>query len=673
MPDPAEPPLQPADVLAMLRRRRWIALAAGILAILAVAIAPRLLQPPMHRAEATLSASRGIKPLELEGKDPLTGLVPEQMVNTQRELLTSKTVLENALAMGGLLAHPPYAGAADPVEILQSRLRTAVVKNSWVINIALDDEDPVRAEGGLQALLDAFLSHQTSLRRARTEADLAYIAQQRTAAAARLAEAREAERAYRATHGIAGTDPDNNHITARIRNLAERQASLDERLAASSAQVSRLREAERLAEPAQRRAALMRIDTVVAHTVFGTLQNEVFALEGQEAELAAKFLDKHPRLIEVRSHLAAKRTQLDGVIASIRTSIEAEHQGITEQRTALVAAMGELHQELNAYREKLVALQSLSLESTVRQRLHDELATRHAQISALAAYDDRRMVIEAPPRASAVAPKLAGPGLLILALLAGLAAAVGAGLAADAIDARLRHPAQVAALTGLPALPPLPHAPPRPLAESGAEDPPALAEAMRSLLAALRLRLPPAEGGRVIAVVSACGGDGRTTVSARLAAAMALSGLRTLLVDGDLRRPAIDQETGVAAPHGLAQILAGTPEVAARPGPLPNLSVMPAGEAVANPGELLHSHCLAEWLQWTRAHFDAVVVDTPPLAECPDALLLLSAADCGLLLTHLGATSRHGFEAAWRQLEPVRSRLSGQVVIGGAGAPPTAA
>lgn len=657
------PPLQLSDLWAMVRRRRTVALIAAAAVVLVVLTLPGKLMPTLYRAEATLTMGRGLKPVNFQN-DQLAGLVPEQMVNTQREMITSKGVLENALGMGGLPGNPTYARSRDPVALLQKRLRTSVIKNSWVISVTLDDEDPVGAESGLQAVLDAYLVHQATAARKTSADDLAFVDGQLAEAKTKLELARETERAFRSTRGIASTDPDRNHITARIQTLAERQAVIDERAAASAALLKQVRTADLIEDRQARLSAYLRIDTISTLTVVGALQQELFRLQGAEAELSAKYLEKHPKLIEVRSHIAAKRGQLEETIGSARASIEADNQVLTEQRAELVRSQDQLRNDLNAYRESLSELQRLALESQTQQKIHDELLTRHAQLTALAGYDDRRMVVAGAPRSSPVPRGIPTSPLILLAGLAGMAAAVAGAALADSFDRTVRDARQVKEMTGLRLLGLIPEtASLQPVCATGPAEPHELAEAMRALWTSLRYALGQAEGCKVILVVSPCSGDGRSTCAARLAAGTAMAGSRTLLVDADLRRPTLAGQLGVAHGNGLVGLLAGEPDLAPASTGLPNLDLMPAGLAPANPSELLNSHCLPEWLTYCRAHYDVVVVDAPALQSCADALLIGGHADSVLLLARAGQTPRADLAEAWARLEPLHGKVAGFAVL----------
>lgn len=651
------PPLQLADLWPMVQRRRTVAACTALAAALLVFLLPTLVSPPLYRAEATLSMDRNLKPVSFQN-DPAAGQLPDQLVNTQRELLTSKDVLGAALAMGGLPANPVYAATSDPVGLLQRRLRTTVIRNSWVIAVSLDDEDPVRAESGLQSVLDAFLAHQATQGRRRHAQDLDFLKAQLVEPTRKLQLARDAERVFREQNAIASVDPDRNHITSRIQTLAERQAILDERVAASGALFKQVQAADAIEDRQQRLSAYLRIDTISTVTVVGALQKSLFELLGQEAELSAKYLEKHPRLIEVRSHIAAKRAQLEETIAAARAAIEADYTNVREQRAALIQAQSDLQRELDTYRERLVALQRLVLESQAQQRVHDELLARQAQLMALAGYDERRMVVDGRPSSS---PLPRGMGLLPQLALAFLAAAaggvVGAALA-DSLDRTVRDRRQLRQFTGLRELGaiPLPSSLP-PVHRTGPGEPPEVAEAMRSLWTGLRYILGAEEGCRLVVVASACPGDGRSTVAARLAVGAAMAGSRVLLVDGDLRQPAQAAQLGIVRPDGLAQLLAGEPDIAPSVTTIPNLALLPSGAIPANPGELLNSHCLAEWLAQSRGHFDLIIVDSPALAACSDALILGGHADLVLVLARSGHTQLTTLHDALHGLEPLRAKL----------------
>lgn len=130
-------------------------------------------------------------------------------------------------------------------------------------------------------------------------------------------------------------------------------------------------------------------------------------------------------------------------------------------------------------------------------------------------------------------------------------------------------------------------------------------------------------GRRALAVCAPSAGVGCTFVAVNLAAALAQVGIKTLLIDADLRNPAIDDFIPPSrAALGLQQCLA-TPDVsfieAIEAEVLPNLSIMHAGGAASNPQELLAGDRFQQLMDVCLRDFDMTILDTPPANSCADA------------------------------------------------------
>ncbi len=136
---------------------------------------------------------------------------------------------------------------------------------------------------------------------------------------------------------------------------------------------------------------------------------------------------------------------------------------------------------------------------------------------------------------------------------------------------------------------------------------------------------------RLIAVSSPSSGDGKTVTSVNIAASLALKDEATvLLLDADLRRPRIADVLGIPKGSGLADILHGhasLDDVLIRAEQLPNLAILPAGQATGNPAELFDSRHWRVLVEQIRARFGHVVIDTTPLGAVADYELIQSTSD----------------------------------------------
>lgn len=167
-------------------------------------------------------------------------------------------------------------------------------------------------------------------------------------------------------------------------------------------------------------------------------------------------------------------------------------------------------------------------------------------------------------------------------------------------------------------------------------------------------------------IVSAIPDEGKTFVSTHLAISLASQGLRTLLIDMDLRRSQLGQVFGIPSSRkGVVDLLleeASFSEVCLGAG-IANLAIMPAGRRVANPAELLAT-CGVERLRKMafEAGFDRIVIDTAPLVPVNDTLVLGDLADSTFLVVRCNRTPAVIIQEAIRKLQQTGIPLSGLVL-----------
>ncbi|HEX3135177.1 MAG TPA: CpsD/CapB family tyrosine-protein kinase, partial [Planctomycetota bacterium] len=249
------------------------------------------------------------------------------------------------------------------------------------------------------------------------------------------------------------------------------------------------------------------------------------------------------------------------------------------------------------------------------------------------------------------------------ALAAGLVAAVLTALGAEALDRRVRGAVATQELTGLPLLGQLPFvAGLTALGKGGDPDHPAvLAEAYRALRAALRLTRGGHTGSRVLVITSSGLGEGKSTVSTRLAIALAAAGAKVLLVDADLRKPTLHKQLGDERERGLSYLLAGEDGIDPIATDYQRLDFLPVGVRPPNPSELLHSPALGVAIERWRTHYDYVLIDSPPLGLVSDSLSVGELADGVLLVVRDRVTAKGTLRLVLDRLAPLRAKVVGLV------------
>jgi capsular exopolysaccharide synthesis family protein len=188
-------------------------------------------------------------------------------------------------------------------------------------------------------------------------------------------------------------------------------------------------------------------------------------------------------------------------------------------------------------------------------------------------------------------------------------------------------------------------------------------EAFRKLRSNLTYRYvgdPP----RVIVVTSPKAGDGKSTVSINLAAAIAATGEPVVLVDADLRGPSVAESLGLVEGVGLTDVLVGGSPLAQALQELhacDDLKVLGAGRVPPNPSELLGSKAMGAVLD-ELGRSAMVIVDAPPLLPVTDAAVLTARSDGALVVISAGRTAEQDLGAALAQLEGVNGRALGVII-----------
>jgi len=204
-----------------------------------------------------------------------------------------------------------------------------------------------------------------------------------------------------------------------------------------------------------------------------------------------------------------------------------------------------------------------------------------------------------------------------------------------------------------------------PLLASSPNAQPAAAEAVRALRSSFMVRHVQA-GRRAVAVCSATAGVGCTLTAVNLAVSLSQIGVKTLLVDADLREPGVDRLIIPATPRkGLRQILSSDDaaldefielEV------IPNLSVLFAGGAAANPQELLAGSRFEELMALCLRDFEATIVDTAPANLSADARRVSNVVGYSLVVARSNATYVHDLKTLLGQLREDHVRVVGSVL-----------
>jgi succinoglycan biosynthesis transport protein ExoP len=317
-----------------------------------------------------------------------------------------------------------------------------------------------------------------------------------------------------------------------------------------------------------------------------------------------------------------------------------------------------------------------------------ELSTQLVQLEGLLRTGDPtlRVATRANAPSSPFAPR---PTLTLAAgLLAGLILGIGGAFAMNALDPRLRREEQLRELYSLPILarvpkekrarafspgprrwgfgPPEKHRRALPPGELS----PTTIESFRTLRTMLAAHRGAASDSRSILITGPSPFEGKSTTAINLASSLALAGNRVILIEGDFRRPAVGEALGLQAQFGIGDVLLGNVSVegALVPAQLfdDNLSVLLVDRADDWLAEVLSLPAAEALLEEAERLADYVVVDSPPLTQVTDTMLLAQRADDVVLVVRLGSSRLAQLARLGDLLDQNGIRPAGFVVVGGA-------
>lgn len=667
LPTEAASSLELRDYLMVIRKRRWLIfyLAATVFAIGAMVT---FSSPKIYEA-STLVAIRqqpsGILLLPTPQGQPQTG--QGISMETQRLLVTSKEVVSQAAEK----LREQKIGVSEG-EIAGS-LSSSVEKAGDVIRISAKHTNPQYAHAIANAVAEAFveINRLMAAQQARTERQL--IDQRVAELESELAQTEEEIRRFKEEHRIVDLTAEAEQQVQRYTALEQQRDQLEAELAQQRA---RLAEIERALATEQEV-----IPAAVENPVVTGLRKELTDLQLQLISAQARYQEAHPQIRTLRAQIREAEGQLQ---AALRQSPKAEQlvpntalQELRAQRAEARFRIVALESQLAALRRYLSEQQALLEQLPLKQFQLDELerkrrVTEQLYLDMLQRQVAARIREGSEPGSAQIIDTGRVPAkpisprperTLPFALALGLALALGMTFFIEYLDDTVKTPDDVERRLGMTFLGVIPYTQmERTLVPLEHPKSPA-AEAYRTVRSNLKFTALR-EFPKALLITSAGAGEGKTVTACNLAVVLAQAGHKVLLVDTDLRRPAMHRVFETDNTVGITSYLVGDrafEEVVQRT-ETPNLFVVTSGPLPPNPSELLEMERMGEFLQEAKEFADVVLLDSPPAIVVTDAIVLAPRVDGVLLVAEFGRVTREALRQVRHLLDTAQARIVGVVL-----------
>jgi succinoglycan biosynthesis transport protein ExoP len=331
--------------------------------------------------------------------------------------------------------------------------------------------------------------------------------------------------------------------------------------------------------------------------------------------------------------------------------------------------------ELYGQRDDIVKYELLTEEYESNRHMYESILARLREAAVDAGLDSADISVvdlaSVPTGASSMSPVAMAQLGFVFGLFAGLALA----LLLERMDTRMRDSRQIQELLGVSAIAIVPQTNwkakgPEPDAASGPEilwdARSSFAESMRIFRTSIQLSSTSRES-RVIAITSCQPGEGKTTLSMNLAAALAQGGHKVVLVDTDMRRPSVYWRLGLSDRKGLSEFLTGLEPldgIIQTHKSLASLDVIPSGICPPLPSDLLASDQMKRFVEVLRERYEYVIFDSPPALSVTDPLIVASLADGLVLVVRQGYCTRAMLARAGEIFRDVGVKVYGFVLNG---------
>lgn len=706
-------------MINLIRAKLWLVITVASLIFLA-AFAYVLRTPRIYESRAVIQVEQATQRVvdidEVAQENPQT----LDFLNTVTQALKSRKLLIRVVKANDLEKNPEFAppreggGKYTDIELadkLSSKVDVTLRRGTRLVDLTVEDTNPELAQKLATSFVKEFLRETFDQKLALSKVANEFLQEEAEKLKKKLEDSERKLQAYKEENKAVSLEERQNIIVEKLREVNTKVTEAKSKRLELEADIEQLKKIDK-----SNIEDLLRIKSVTQLPQVAMIREQLLNGEAELAALKERYMAKHPR------HIAAT-TKIANLRQSLVTEAAKAEDTLGRLYEASVEAEGKLELALQEQEEKALELNKIAIPYNVLQRdvesdraLYESMTKRLKETAITQGIEQSpfRIIEEpmVPSRPSKPRVKL----ILALSLVLGIVLGVGVVIGLDTLDHSLRTVDEAEHYLGLPALAAIPDtrdtevadsmkevwkdgkfdasklggvpsviikqkvfsparkmfAPPK--SPSGEKDRHPIvfeedagslqAEAIRTLRTSLSLLGKQSER-RSFLFTSAVPSEGKSFTSLNLSYAFAQQGLKTVLIDADLRKPKLKDDLlpGIGDIAGLTDYLSdqATLDKVIQPTKMENLHLLPAGRRAPNPAELLDGDGFAKMIQELLKKYDRVIVDSPPVNAVSDVLLLARSMQTTCIVVRAGKTAKKAVGRAIQQLSKADANMAGFV------------
>jgi len=659
-------------LLQVLLDRLWIVALCVVVASLAAAVYVRR-APRIYLATATVQVEQQeqkvMKNIEQVMQEDLRS---DSAINTIVQKLRSRPLLAQVLESNRLAQNPAFLGESEGpppdqdslLNRLEGMVKTSLRRNTRLVDVAVSGTDPKLIALIANSIVDQYSSQDYDLQRGSTRGASTFLQEEATRLKAKLEVSEQTLQKYREEVGSVSVQQGQD-------SLAPKLQLYNNNLTQSRAEMLRLKAVyEQIVGLTNRLEDLLALPQIATEPALVESRKNFAQATANFAAVQMRYKEKHPKHQQAEQQLEESRRAMSRDALRLPDTYRMGYEASVSTTKNAEQALKDAEQEALRLSSQAIRFNLLSREVESDRALFASILNRLAETSLTTELRSEKIRVIQP----ANEPRLPSSPKVMLILVAGVMAGLMGGLVIvfglHTLDRSLQSVDQAEQYLGLPVLNVIPRLKgikpggPRLVTEEATNH--VGAEAFRTLRTALSM-LGRVEDRRSFLFTSTTPQEGKTFNSINYAAALAQQGLKTLIVDADLRRPSVEEYlTGDDGHHaGLTDYLTSQKTLDEVIQPLPghpNFFWMAAGEMAPNPAELLAQDGLKPFIEEALKRFDRVVVDSAPVTAVSDTLMIAGSCQTTVLVIRSHLTPRKPILRTLQLLKKAGANVCGVIL-----------